>query len=1166
MRRFVIIGAVLLLPFAKMALADAPSAPALRIPPIAKAPVIDGTMAPGEWEGAFAGCGMRVNRWGGSAILDRVPSRYWITYDEERIYIASQIALPPWGSTAGKKRRIEWDVTSDDGLELWIDPARPGMARMDRTFYQIIANAYDTKCSLAHNKREVGWRQFNGESIFKSTCKDGWWTAEFSVAASELNQARIMNGNTWGFHFGRHLGYDNITYNNQPVSGAGGYSGWPGLWDWRDPTSYAQVTLDAKAPVVQLQDIGQPYEGKPGLQYSLYNPTTAPIQLSVKMRVEDTAAADKKKEQIRDVTLGPEERKSVQWSVDWPLEEKGISRLSTEVTSSDGKTSYFATHFAFGKEYKGEKVWSEPPAKKQEVVWKPCFYPGFSRLRCLADVSGLADAASIKRGNVVVRDPGGQEIGRGALENFVDGETETAVQLPQNLVEGVYTVDLTLSDGTMTVGQPMSKTFTRKKFPFENNTIGVTDKLLSPWTPMKVNPAKSSVACWNREFVVGKDGFFKQIKSGKWELLKQPIQLTAKSGGKELKWRAQGVKFGNASGSAVDFTAASECEKVKATVAVHSEFDGMFQYSLTLSPRGDGQVDGLDLVVPLSEENAWLLHATSDGTRTNASMFTPGGRGRIWDSAQVLQWRLTGTFIPYLWLGSDQAGVCWWADSEKGWVRPADKKTPAVEVRREKGEVQMVFHLIGRPFKLTEPRTMVFAFNATPVRPRPSWARSWTNLSGKGDGFLKGPHLRVDGSASWVTFGQDALPDRPYNYGSIRPINDEADQWLKKYAAQRHADGYTLVPYTDIYMRAVDRGDEVKHYASEWDRGNIPHPQEETQNWPSHGAVGLTNMTRSRVDYDLWCLKHGAELGVDGFYFDEVMAVGQINPSSNLGFRDEADNWEAECSLFALRAYFKRLYAMLQEMGHPEPFIMPHDSSTVYAGPFAFATIPMELEMTSPDVDPQRGQVFGLGEGYAMCDIMAWNYGLVGSGMVCPAPYTAYAAGDYRLARTFVGSLLLFDCRAIFGIPRTVGDRFDYALGQFGMDAPGVEYVPYWRAGDLQMVDPASTIRVSLFRNQGKALLVMYNDSPKPVTVHWQAKTKFGLNGRFTIPEKDEPDHKAAEGVSQEEHGVLKVELRPYDYRLVIVPTKGKWGAQDQWGPVDPRLFERNVKVAPKSP
>ena len=124
---------------------------------------------------------------------------------------------------------------------------------------------------------------------------------------------------------------------------------------------------------------------------------------------------------------------------------------------------------------------------------------------------------------------------------------------------------------------------------------------------------------------------------------------------------------------------------------------------------------------------------------------------------------------------------------------------------------------------------------------------------------------------------------------------------------------------------------------------------------------------------------------------------------------------------------------------------------------------------------------------------------------------------------------------------------------------PGVEYVPYWRAGDLQTVGP-ERVYVSLFRNGKKALLAMYNDNPKPVTATWMPTERFKLTGEKRI-------------VVLGKHGIggqrmypyfklkgAEVYIPPYDYCLAIAATDGDWGAPDSWGPVDPKLFERNVK------
>lgn len=1117
---------------------EKPAPPVLRLPPTAKALVIDGKFSPGEWDSAFQGFG--VIRHSAPNVLELRKARYWLTYDNERVYIAMQTELPPWGKLVGKRRRSPIDASMDDSIEFFVDPARaPGSP--EESSYQLLGNFAGTMMNFIHNPKLGGSLPFRGDIQFENSLDGGWWTTEMSVRAEELGKAQLVNGQTWGFNFTRH--WFNPT----------NYSAWPTI-DYFGRTKYLKVTLDKAAPVVQLQNLGDPQGGKPGFDYSFFNPGANPLTLAVQMKVSDGAA--KNVEEKRQITVLPGARERVAWQTNWSVGDKNL--LESAVTSPDGQVRYFTMSMPFDRDNARQAAWEAPVQKTSDgtVSLAPLLYPGVSKLRCPINFSALPVPGVVEKAVVTVKDANDREIARGASTQFEAGEGEIVVDLPRPLPEGRYTAALTLLAGGKQVGDTVQKTFDKKNFPFEGNTIGISNKVLFPWTSMKVDGAKKVVSCWNRDHTISADGLFGQVKTGRYDLLKRPVYLAASDGGKELPWRGSGVKFKKAANHEVDFSAATTNDKVKASIDCHSEYDGMFKYTVTLAPRGDGKVDKLDLVVPLKEEYAWLMHATSDGTRTNASIFTPRGSGRVWDSTKVQQWRLTGTFIPYVWLGDDRAGLCWWADSEKGWVRPTDKNAPQMEVRRENGEVQMVFHIIARPFQLKEPRTVVFAFTATPVKPRPSWARSWTNLSQASQGYLKGPHLLTYGSAAWATFGSEKVPEHPYTYARIRPVNDEADKWLKDYTSKLHADKRTLVVYTDIFVRCRDRDDEVRYYASEWDRFNNPHPQEETQKWGSDGGPGHTAMTPSRLDYDLWCLNHDAELGVDGFYFDEVMGVGQNNPVAGLGFLAEDGQWEAESSLFALRTYFKRLYTMLQEMGRQEPFIMPHDTSTVYAGPMAFATIPMELEMVSSDPDPNRGQIFGIGESYAMADVMAFQYGLVGSGMYCAVGHQADAAQS----RNFLGSMLLFDARAQFGPQREQGWEFDRQIGMFGIDQPGVQYVPYWRADDLQTI-ANERVYASLYRNGDRVLLAMYNDNPKPVTAEWKPTAKFGFKGNPVLLDQLDPKDKS-KGQLPDIGNTLQIELGAYDYRLVQVSTNGTWGDPDAWGPVSPGLFKRNVTDA----
>ena len=90
----------------------------------------------------------------------------------------------------------------------------------------------------------------------------------------------------------------------------------------------------------------------------------------------------------------------------------------------------------------------------------------------------------------------------------------------------------------------------------------------------------------------------------------------------------------------------------------------------------------LKIVLPYSQAMAEYLHAATTGIRGGFYYgFTPKGEGRVWDCRALRDKTMrVGSFIPYIWLGSTKGGLCWFADSDEGWI-PNDK-TPAIEIQR----------------------------------------------------------------------------------------------------------------------------------------------------------------------------------------------------------------------------------------------------------------------------------------------------------------------------------------------------------------------------------------------------------------------------------------------------------------------------------------------------
>src|SRR5205823_4320704 len=126
-------------------------------------------------------------------------------------------------------------------------------------------------------------------------------------------------------------------------------------------------------------------------------------------------------------------------------------------------------------------------------------------------------------------------------------------------------------------------------------------------------------------------------------------------------------------------------------------------------------------------------------------------------------------------------------DSDAGWVRPASAAAPQVEIVRTATAVQAVFHIIARPAELTAPRTIVFALEATPVRPKPSWSRSLNILPM--NWMSRGPVYSWLGSTLWCLGWTDSYNGWPYAYGYIHPVDDNTKSILSRNAQLFHQAG-----------------------------------------------------------------------------------------------------------------------------------------------------------------------------------------------------------------------------------------------------------------------------------------------------------------------------------------------------------------------------------------
>jgi len=140
--------------------------------------------------------------------------------------------------------------------------------------------------------------------------------------------------------------------------------------------------------------------------------------------------------------------------------------------------------------------------------------------------------------------------------------------------------------------------------------------------------------------------------------------------------------------------------RAEGTVTV--EFDGMIRTDFALSGPEDVPVEGLVLRVPIQGEHAKYLY------------HYPGRWGSAYNAGALPSEGWSSPFKPFVWLGDEERGFCWFAESDRNWHPTGNEQ--AIEIVREGDRVVLQLNLIGAPQRLSGPLEYTFGFQVTPVK------------------------------------------------------------------------------------------------------------------------------------------------------------------------------------------------------------------------------------------------------------------------------------------------------------------------------------------------------------------------------------------------------------------------------------------------------------------
>lgn len=685
-----------------------------------------------------------------------------------------------------------------------------------------------------------------------------------------------------------------------------------------------------------------------------------------------------------------------------------------------------------------------------------------------------------------------------------------------DLPAALYFVECTLEGE----GTPirLNRWFYRQTFPWEQEQLGLDDVVIPPFEPLAVDESAARVSCVLRTHEHGPAGFWRQVTSQGRPLLAGPIRLEATAGGQTVAATGPAATITAVSPTSVKGTAAWKAGGLEGTTAFAYDYDGYTEFTLTLAPTA-AEIDRVQLVIPLEASEAWLLHPVTTLLRHHYAGRVPAGTGKVWDSVNLPGGKMLGTFVPYVFVGGPERGICFAADNDRDWV--SDPAVAAAEIDRDGETVNLRLNLVARPHRLARPRTIRFALQATPAKPMPtapvSWRRWWFTRGPRGhEHEVQGTMLGVNigwGAAQFVTDMFPANQDVSFweamaaNRASGTMDQDFLEQWKRRYPALSQAFGTYkwgletvsflppnlagTTPSRYVFPYLNPRGGSsldpafATTYLDEWSSVDVaapgwkPGPDRTVREKFAPCWYGCEPVA-SNVDHQLWWQRKMVETFSDGPYWDNFFVKASWVPGEAGGpaYVDDEGRLKPGVNLSGFRNLVKRTAVMMHARGK-RPLSWIHMTNANVVPLLSFGTVNLDWEWR--DLGKQAGvdiqDRLGIDRDPAL--VLVQSTGLQ-TGNVPVAIDRFHAKGKEAIAwqmRTGLAVCLPHEIRQKDGGPAAAFAQA--TLDDFGYGLPGCKVFRYWEEGH-PLEATGARIRGLVLAREGKALLAIGNYGQEP--------------------------------------------------------------------------------------
>ena len=1082
---------------------------AVQVPLASRPPVIDGRLAPQEWDNAVLLCGFSTQGFKGR-LLGNKPGQVLLQRTKEHLYIAVRTATPndsPGGglvSTATK--HDDPGIAGDDAVELvFHDSARP-----DRIL-QIVCNpsgaCLDILRSVSAGKSDLKWN-FDGTAV-GSVVESFWWSVEMKIPLSELASA----GGVLKFNVARNW------------CDTGTFSTLNKVRKYFSPADMIRLDLSDAPAVVKQNGLGNPDDGVWETESSAENRSGRDVIFAVMLHEYAFKKVDGKVK--RSHTVHALEKKVLAPGETGKLalrHRAGSDALIWFATAVlDAKTKRVLCHRLIqGRKslFTGRRPVYAAGEIKKAGRFRVYDYPGFGHAAFFFNFTSQAPARLHMTG------PDGKEVRFGITVR--GGEHYCRADIPS--APGVYT--FTLPDGREVCR------ISRKDFPWLGNDLGKEKVVIPPFTPIETN--RNEVTLLYRKHRINHFGLWDSVESKGTELLAEPMSFELVSGGRKTVWRGEVKKLVRQNGghdAAYEAGAENDAGIVLA-VDGYAEYDGFFWNRFKLENPGRRPIDRLTVRIPLKDAEMPLYHVISNTIRTNPAGYLPAGEGELWNGTKLVRQLHFGQpvmhrqFVPCVWLGGVEKGVCWFMDSSYGCSLSQTK--PQVRISRKDAAVILEVDLINVPDRAPH-REFQFGLQATPVKPVHPELLPMTR-DGRG----------------WVSAGLPNLGDFNQVRGGFAsqwasaPLGDDYSLYRKIISLISHDGKYTgnirndieafFGKYLPLLRQTIDRdypGQSAKILKSACDSGSLSDKRRPVSRpimytdprlvyryeegaqafrseWWNPARINYTGawrttLTPSLQDYLMYQNRKLLQCGLRGINLDDAYLMPDDNPET-VARIDASGVVHSNAGILQLRSYIKRLATMMHTEFNIYPrYIEPHMTNALIIPAFSFAD--GQLSMEQHYGESPRTACFPPDEILATCtgrQIGAKPLALPGL-LRKSMPLEQWKKEFPVLTRSCIALMLPFGITARTSI-RVKYEHFDIEtyhafyrnMTEFGIAAKDCVFEPCFEQKSVGT--GSKDILIGLYRRPGKVLVGAANFGKVPVTADLEiSPAALGFKGKIKM-------------------------------------------------------------------